>query len=127
MAGAHVSHFEIQADDPARCCAFYTKVFGWQVKPVPFPGFEYWTVAFADGEPIKGGIMRRVGPRPVPMTPVNAFTSIISVTDLARTIADILANGGTLTTAAFIVPGVGWRAFASDPEGNLFGLLQPLN
>jgi predicted enzyme related to lactoylglutathione lyase len=127
MAGARVSHFELQADDPSRAKAFYESVFGWEVKPVLFPGFEYWTISVGAGEPVTGGILRRVGPRPQPLQPVNAFTSIISVSDLTRVLADALSKGAMLAVPAFLVPTVGWRAFITDTEGNLVGLLQPLS
>jgi predicted enzyme related to lactoylglutathione lyase len=57
--------------------------------------------------------------------PVDSFVITIDVADLDATIATITGAGGTVVRSRQPVPGVGWQAYFRDPDGNLFGVLQP--
>jgi predicted enzyme related to lactoylglutathione lyase len=115
-----VVHFEIYADDPEAVCPFYEDVFGWQIKKWNGPQ-EYWLVTTGgEGEPgINGGMMR---PRPG-QSPGTINT--IGVPSLDQVIKKIEQQGGTICVPKMAIPDVGWLAYAQDPTGNVFGVLEP--
>lgn len=123
---SRVVHFEIHADDPDRAAAFYTALLGWRVQKWDGP-VEYWMLfTGAESEPgINGGLMRRRGPRPVGGEPTNAFVCTMGVADLDAATAKLAELGGAVCVPKMAVPTIGWLAYATDPEGNIFGLLQP--
>ena len=127
----HVVHFEIQAKDPARMQEFYEAVFGWSIKRVGFEGRRYWLIntdqhnSTSAPAGINGGIVDRAGDAPVAGAAVNAYVCTISVEDIDATLQRIEKAGGTFATDKVNIPGVGIRAHRKDPEGNIFGVLEP--
>lgn len=117
-------HFEIHATDPQKLVTFYTKVFGWQVQPVP--GMEYWFVSTGDkSEPgIDGGLMRRRGPAAPEGAPVNSFVCTIKVKTIEQGPRDVDAAGGRQVVPKLAGPAMDWSAYCKDPDGNIFGLWQ---
>jgi predicted enzyme related to lactoylglutathione lyase len=115
-----VIHFEMYTDDPERVRKFYQDVFGWQFNKWTGPQ-EYWLVTTGgEGEPgINGGMMR---PRPG-QSPGTINT--IGVPSLDQFIKKIEQQGGTICVPKMAIPGVGWLAYAQDPTGNVFGVLEP--
>ncbi len=49
----------------------------------------------------------------------------MEVEDLGGYIAKVREAGGTVLLERAPIPGVGWLATATDPNGVLFGLMQP--
>ena len=121
---ARVAHFEIHADDPQRAMRFYRAVFGWEF--AQWGEIEYWIIKTGSaGEPgIDGGLLRRRGDRPQPGQAVNAYPCTIIVDSLDETIVAVDAQGGQTALAKMPVPGVGWLAYFTDTEGNIFGAMQ---
>jgi predicted enzyme related to lactoylglutathione lyase len=121
-----VVHFEIHADDPARAVDFYTGVFGWTVQAMP--GMEYWLlITGSDGEAgINGAVLPRMGERPAAGAPVMGACVTISVDELDDTLARAMAAGATMALDKMAVPGVGDLAYVIDTEGNVLGVLQPV-
>ena len=120
-----VVHFEIHAIDPERASKFYADIFGWTIKKWPGP-FDYWLASTkTDNIGIDGAIVARRGDAPADGAAVNAYVCTISVDDVDATMAKVKAAGGTIALDKMEVPGIGWLAYAKDPEGNLFGMLQP--
>ena len=119
-----VIHFEIQADDPARAKAFYESTFGWKIDKWKGQsgGMDYWMIVTGkDGEPgINGGMYKRPQDKPSHM-----YDCTVSVDNLDTAIEDVQKNGGVITQGKMEIPGVGWFARGTDPEGNIFGLMQP--
>jgi predicted enzyme related to lactoylglutathione lyase len=111
-----IVHFEIPADDPARCMTFYREAFGWTFEKWDGP-MDYWMVKTGDGPGIDGGL----GPRAVPGQPPTNVIAVPSVDDITRA---VVAAGGTATAPKTAVPGVGWTAYFADTEGNQFGVMQ---
>jgi predicted enzyme related to lactoylglutathione lyase len=37
----------------------------------------------------------------------------------------VIARAGKIAVEKHEIPGVGWLAYAKDPEGNIFGIIQP--
>ncbi len=118
-----VAHFEIHANDPQRAIAFYQKCFGWQFQSWPGPT-PYWLITTGpDSEPgINGGLLQRPGNQIG--RDANAFVCTITVTDIAAAEQCVTANGATIALPRQAIPGVGWQFYATDPEGNLFGVHQ---
>jgi uncharacterized protein len=120
-----VVHFEIQADDVSRAKKFYETVFGWKIDQMMKKeegGMDYWGLTTrADGEPgINGGLYERPADKKL-----YTYDCTIQVADLDKAMADVKANGGSITQEKMEIPGVGWFAGAQDTEGNRMGLMQP--
>ena len=112
-------HFEILADKPETLAGFYRDVLGWQVST--WGGTEpYWLATTGpDSAPgINGAIM----PRAFPQAVINT----VEVESLAETLKKIEAAGGKKIQGPNEIPGVGTHAYCADPEGIIFGVLQPV-
>ena len=122
---SRVVHFEIHASQPERSLAFYRALFGWTAEPWGPPGM-YWLLRTGSApEPgIDGGLMLRRGAPPVEGQAVNAFVCTIGVESASKSLARALELGGTEALPLMAIPGVGWLAYAKDPDGNIFGLMQ---
>jgi predicted enzyme related to lactoylglutathione lyase len=116
---SRVIHFEIPTDNPDRAAEFYRTVFGWQIQKWQGPQ-DYWLVSTGkDSEPgINGGLMRR-------QHPGAGTCNTIGVTSLDEAIANITKHGGKIVVPKMAIPGVGYLAYSSDTEGNVFGVMQP--
>lgn len=120
-----VVHFEIHATEPDRVVGFYHELLGWEVLTWDGP-VDYRLVSTGSRElpGIDGGITARRGAAPAEGQPVNAFVCTIEVESLDTTMARVGPLGGSLVVPKMPVPGIGWLAYAKDPDGNLFGLMQ---
>lgn len=119
-----VSHFEIQADDLERAKAFYEKAFGWKIEKWMSKekgGMDYWgLVSGTKEEPgINGGLYQRPADNPL-----HTFDCTIQVDDIDKAVQAVKDNGGTIRQEKMEMPGLGWFARATDPEGNIFALMQ---
>lgn len=114
-----VIHFEIPADDPDRAIKFYSDVFGWKFHKWEGP-MEYWLVTTgADGQPgINGGLQRR-------SFPASSVVNTVDVESIDDSIAKVESKGGKIMMPKTAIQGVGHVAYCQDPEGNLFGMMQP--
>jgi len=121
---ARVVHFEVHADDPERALRFYSDTLDWQFRKMD-GDTDYWLITTGpSGEPgIDGGLLRR--PVPVDGQAVDAFVCTVCVTSLDRTLEKVTGSGGILAVPKMPIPGVGWLAYATDTEGNVFGMMQP--
>lgn len=122
---SRVIHFEIHAEEPERAIKFYADLLGWQFKKWDGP-MPYWLVTTGpDNQPgINGGLMKRMGPPPVDMQPVNAFVCTVGVDNVDASVAAAVKLGGTIALPKMPIPGVGWLAYTKDTEGNIFGMMQ---
>jgi predicted enzyme related to lactoylglutathione lyase len=111
-----VVHFEITADDPERASDFYSQVFGWKIQKWDGPQ-DYWLAATGEGTGIDGAIMRRDEHMP----PVVNTIDVASV-DVA--LAKIEASGGKVVAPKMPIPGIGYFAYCTDTEGNMFGVME---
>jgi predicted enzyme related to lactoylglutathione lyase len=122
-----VSHFEIYADNPDALARFYTSVFDWKVEEMPGNG-NYKLVQTVDVDDrrmatqaggINGGIMKR----PDPSAP--NIINYVTVESLEGALERANKLGAKVMKEKSSVPGMGWFAILSDPEGNPFALWQP--
>jgi predicted enzyme related to lactoylglutathione lyase len=122
---SRVVHFEIQAENPDRAIAFYSSLFGWQFHkwegPVP-----YWLVTTGPDSQrgINGGLLPRRGDRPATGQSVNAHVCTVEVESVDATLTKGTGLGATVAAPKMPIPGVGWLAYLTDPEGNIFGVMQ---
>lgn len=114
---SRVVHFEIPASDPKKMIDFFTRAFDWGFKQ--FGQNEYWIAETGDQKlpGINGAIMKRLHPQ-------QPITHDIQVDNIDEAIKRIESNGGAMVVPKTELPGVGWRAFFKDPEGNIHGLWQ---
>jgi predicted enzyme related to lactoylglutathione lyase len=116
-----VIHFELYTDDPEAVQPFYEDVFGWKFDKFEGGPFEYWVVRTGnDKSPgINGGLTRpREGQHP-------GTINTVAVPSLERSIKKIEESGGRICVPKMQIPNVGWLAYAEDPAGNVFGVIQP--
>lgn len=118
-----IVHFEVEAADIERAKKFYSAAFGWQMDQM---GEEYGHYVVIRTTPentpgaINGGLFQ------VPAKVLNAYSCVISVDDIEKAMADVLAAGGkVLTEKPDDIPNIGKFAKCEDTEGNRFSLLQP--
>lgn len=123
---SRVVHFEIHAADPERAAEFYGELFGWKITKWEGPQ-DYWMISTGPGDQpgIDGGLLTRRGPGPVEGQAVNSYVCTVAVSGLDEALTRLEELGGTLAVPKTQIPGVGWLAYGKDPEGNLFGLLEP--
>ena len=113
-------HFEILADSPEKVSAFYSEVLEWEVNRWGEGEQTYWLLTTGPDETpgINGAIMGR--------SFEQAVINTIEVESLEETLKKVSAAGGKTVHGPNEVPGVGVHAYCADPEGNLFGLMEPL-
>ena len=121
-----VVHFEIHATDLDKAQKFYQDVFGWDVKDMgPQMGNYRLVTTGTEGPGIDGGMIARRGGAPEDGAAVNAYVCVMGVANIHETLEKIEKAGGTIATDIMDVPGVGLLAYRKDPDGNIFGVLQP--
>ncbi|MBC8510001.1 MAG: VOC family protein [Anaerolineales bacterium] len=112
-------HFEILTENPEKVLPFYEAVLGW--KPATWDGPQtYWLMSTGDEEAlgINGAIMGRHFDQ--------AVINTVNVESLEKTLAQIEAHGGKLINGPNQVPGAGTHAYCADPDGIIFGVMEPL-
>lgn len=120
-----VIHFEIQADNPERAITFYSKMFSWKFEK--FPGeMPYWLIMTGPQEErgIDGGLLPRRGGAPTAGSAVNCYVCTVQVSNVDDNVNAAVANGGVNVVPKMAIPGVGWLAYCTDTEGNIFGMMQ---
>lgn len=112
---ANIVWFEIPADNVDRAKAFYSKLFGWKINPIPtMPDYQHIDTGGPDASP-DGGLMTR-------RHPGQAITSYVSVASVAKSAATVEKLGGKVCVPKSAVPQMGYFAICQDPEGNTFAL-----
>jgi uncharacterized protein len=113
-------HFEMTFEDADRIKDFYTKVFGWTFQKWGDDSMPYYlTTTGSDGEPgINGGLLLRQGGMPA------GTTNTMGVESVDKAVETIKASGGNIILEKMAVPGMGWVAYATDTEGNQFGVFE---
>lgn len=99
---------------------FYATIFGWQIADSGMEGFDY-RLANSDGDMV-AGLMSNAAQEGAP--PPN-WLIYFAVDDCDKTAADIGKAGGKIFKEPQDIPGTGRFAVVADPQGAVFGLLQP--
>lgn len=109
-------HFEIHGDDPEKATRFYGEVFGWKVEQ--WGDQPYWLYSTGEGAGIDGASApAQEHGQQVVLT--------VEVDNLAAYVDKVRSAGGEVVLEASPIPGVGTLAQARDPNGVLFGIMQP--
>ena len=119
-----VVHFEIQAENPHRAIAFYTRMFGWKFQKWDEP-VAYWFIATGDTGPgINRDLLPRHGLAPAVGQSVNAYVCTVDVSNLDESWNQALAAGATAAVATTAVPRIGSLAYLKDTEEKFLGMIQ---
>jgi len=113
-----VVHFEFPVDDPDRATKFYQQVFGWEISKWGGP-MDYWLAGTGakDAPGINGAFMRR-------SQEFNQTVNTIDVPSLDEYMTKITASGGSVVSPRTTIPTIGYFAYCTDTEGNVFGIIQ---
>lgn len=112
--------YELGTSDPDAAGGFYAKILGWQISDSGMAGFDYRLAGCGDTQ--VAGIMSNLGQQGDP--PPN-WLIYFAADDCDQTAAEIAAAGGTVLTEPADIPSTGRFAIVADPQGAVFGLLQP--
>lgn len=125
-----IVHFEIPADDIEKLKKFYKNLFGWKIEKLPGPT-TYYTLQTVPTDknmtPIRpgvnGGLYQKKDAQNPEMAKTMNYFSVESAEEYGKKIEKI---GGKIIIPKMEIPGIGWWVLAQDPEGNQFGLLEPM-
>ncbi len=112
--------YELGTSDLEAAGRFYGGIFGWEVADSGMQDFAYHLARTGEGN--VAGLMSNAGQAGNP--PPN-WLIYFAVDDCARTVADIEAAGGSILKQPQMIPGTGLYAVVADPQGAVFGLIQP--
>ena len=100
--------------------AFYGKVFGWSVSDAGMPGFTY--LLASHGGDMVAGLMQI--PAEAQGMPPN-WMIYLDVDDCDAAAEKVALLGGAVHKPPADIPGTGRFAVVADPQGAVFGILQP--
>lgn len=112
-----VIYFEIPSANPDTNRHFYETVFGWQFQQWGAQDYWFAHTGEEDERGINGAVIREVGPQ-------QPVINTIAVPDIDEAIGRIVKEGGKVYHQKKAIPAIGWIAFFTDPDDNIFGLLQ---
>jgi predicted enzyme related to lactoylglutathione lyase len=58
------------------------------------------------------------------MQAVNAYICTVQVPAIDEYLSKVGNIGGVIVLPKMAIPTIGWLAYAKDPEGNIFGIMQ---
>src|SRR6476659_8049091 len=108
MAHGQINHIEFPADDPQRAMRFYEAVAGWELSTVAVMP-DYWDFRFAAG--FGGGLGKRG------VTTGQVARDYIEVDSIEDALGAAERTGGSVKEPKSEIPGMGWFAVVTDPEG----------
>ena|SRR5712691_6743675 len=106
-------HVEIPSSDPKRSRTFYGEIFGWKFQDMPQMNYSIYETGEGG---VGGGLWN-----PPPGMP-RQIVNYILVKEIEPVLERIGRHGGKTIKERTEVPGAGWFALASDPDGNLIGI-----
>jgi len=111
---------DLFSSDVAKAQKFYGGLFGWTFAKVD-DGPARYVLAYQDGSPVAGIAARPPAPDQVRN---NWWVAYLSVADVDRAAADVVAKGGKALIPAREVAGRGRMTVLADPDGAPFGLVR---
>jgi predicted enzyme related to lactoylglutathione lyase len=121
-----VVHFEIYADDPEKAAGFYSTLFDWSIEPVPHMEYRLVKTVETDekGMPTQtGGINGGIIKRPAGYND-RGWVNYINVDSVDRAVERAQQLGASVMKGKSPVPGMGWFAMLTDPQGTPFAVWQ---
>lgn len=113
--------YELGTSDLEDAKAFYGAIFDWSVKDAGMPGFTY-LLASRDADMVAG--MMALGDQTG--APPPNWTIYFAADDCDAVAAATEQAGGKVYHQPTDIPGTGRFAIVADPQGAVFGILQPL-
>ncbi|MFQ5608358.1 MAG: VOC family protein [Candidatus Zixiibacteriota bacterium] len=110
-----VVHFEIGCKDGAAGQKFYSELFDWK--------FEAYGEARMINTGSEQGIQGHINS--LGHEPHNYCAVYVQVDDIDAYLAKAEELGGKKMVPKTEIPGMGWFAWLTDPEGNIVGLWTP--
>ncbi len=119
MPDHSIVHIEFASPDPKSEQQFYGNVFGWQLHTDPTADYHMFQTSAGLG----GGFVQVSdgGESGVRYAPGEVLV-YIGTDDIDATLARIEANGGKAEVPRTEIPGTGWFAVFTDPQGTRVGL-----
>ena len=109
-----VVHIELQTDNLARACAFYTRLLGWRAESVAVAHGSYLTLDV--GSALEGGVVERDVDRAL-------WLPYVQVSDVVEATAKARALGASVVLGPREGP-AGWRSVVAVPAGAEIALWQ---
>jgi predicted enzyme related to lactoylglutathione lyase len=110
-----VVHIELQTDNMARACAFYTHLLGWRAEKIAVGQGSYLTLDL--GSALQGGVVERDLERAL-------WLPYVEVSD----VVEATGKAGALGASVLLRPRegpAGWRSVIAVPAGAEIALWQP--
>jgi predicted enzyme related to lactoylglutathione lyase len=115
-APGRVGWHELFAADWEKAWAFYRELFGWQKAPSDVGASDTYQVFTAGGKTI-GGMCTKPATAPAPF-----WLYYFNIGDIDLAAKRVKAGGGRILNGPIEVPGGGWIAQCTDPQGAIFAL-----
>ncbi len=112
--------YELATTDIEAAAAFYGSVLGWSFEDSGMPGMSYTLARAADGALVAGITTAEEAGSPPP-----SWLTYFGCDHCDATVSEITAAGGRTLVEPTDVPGTGRFAVCADPQGAVFGVLQP--
>lgn len=113
---AKVVHFEIYSKNIDKARDFFTKVFDWSFDRWGGPK-SYWLLKTDDENAVKATILEK---SEEPQSIVNT----IEVDSVEQTLLKVKENGGKVLVGKTSIESVGYIAYFTDIDGNVFGIVE---
>jgi predicted enzyme related to lactoylglutathione lyase len=113
---------ELETSNVDACGSFYSKLFNWAPQTQSMGDMQY--TVFKTGDEPRAGMMAMAKGTP-PNTPSH-WTTYFLVDNCDATAKKAKASGGKVLVEPQDIPNTGRFALMFDPQGALFGVLQPL-
>lgn len=116
---------EIRTRDIEKAADFYEKLFGWKtIRKETAEGFDYWI--FDTGDTPRVENIRRGGMWLRPNDDSLGVIVYIAVDDIDTVLGKVVELGGEVVISK-TPQGRAFKAYFTDPSGNLFGLWEERN
>ena len=112
-----VTRFEIHSPEPSEVIPFYEQVFGWEIERWEGPA-EYYLVGIGEEygtDGIGGGILKSKSGE-------SRTINTVQVDSIDECLERVVKYDGLVVVPKTVVPGVGWAAYVTDPDGTLINL-----
>jgi len=110
---------DVAVPDTGAGAAFYTGLFGWEVRPPSGDDPMQYTLFLNEGQPV-AGMSRLTGDERAAGQP-PAWSSYVIVDDVRTLAEQFAAHGGTVLVEPFDIPEAGSMFFGLDPVGAAIG------
>jgi uncharacterized protein len=111
--------YDLMTSDPGKAVAFYTKLLGWTITPMPMgdTNYDMWTTSKGP----MGGVMQ-LPPEAAKAGAPSHWLMYVGTPDVAATVKEAAALGAKVYVPPQVIPDVGEFAVLADPQGATFAV-----